>query len=128
MSGIQVAKEQLPDLIICDINMPNLDGYGTLTALRENEATATIPFIFLSGATDKLNMRRGMELGADDYLTKPFAMDELVARVRALLRRSQATESTTLQFEDLQMDLLKRTVQRDGKAIRLTTTEFALLE
>src|SRR5213082_1231247 len=71
-SGIRVATEQYPDLIICDINMPNLDGYGTLTALREDEATATIPFIFLSGAADKLNMRRGMELGADDYLTKPF--------------------------------------------------------
>src|ERR1043166_3580295 len=81
MNGIKVAKEQFPDLIICDINMPNLDGYGTLTALRENEVTATIPFIFLSGATDKLNMRRGMELGADDYLTKPFTHKELLAAV-----------------------------------------------
>ena len=61
--GIEMAKEHHPDLIICDINMPKLDGYGTLTALREDEVTATIPFIFLSGATDKLNMRRGMELG-----------------------------------------------------------------
>jgi len=87
MSGIRLAKEQLPDLIICDINMPNLDGYGTLTALRENDATATIPFIFLSGAADKLNMRRGMELGADDYLTKPFTHKELMAAVNMRLEK-----------------------------------------
>src|SRR2546425_5344899 len=86
-TGIQVAKEQGPDLIICDINMPNLDGYGTLTALRENEATATIPFIFLSGAADKLNVRRGMELGADDYLTKPFTHKELMAAVNTRLEK-----------------------------------------
>src|SRR5437867_7426288 len=71
-TGVDMARKHNPDLIICDINMPNMDGYATLTALREEEATATIPFIFLSGATDKINMRRGMELGADDYLSKPF--------------------------------------------------------
>src|SRR5712691_8267690 len=87
MSGIKMAQEHQPDLIICDINMPNLDGYGTLTALRENEATATIPFIFLSGAADKLNMRRGMELGADDYLTKPFTHKELMAAVNTRLEK-----------------------------------------
>src|SRR6266480_5228303 len=87
MSGIQMAREQHPDLIICDINMPNLDGYGTLTALREDETTATIPFIFLSGAADKLNMRRGMELGADDYLTKPFTHKELMAAVNTRLEK-----------------------------------------
>src|SRR5205823_6539658 len=78
---------ELPDLIICDINMPNLDGYGTLAALRENEATATIPFVFLSGASDKVNMRRGMELGADDYLTKPFTHKELMAAVNTRLEK-----------------------------------------
>src|SRR6266571_3513440 len=86
-TGVELAKAELPDLIICDINMPNLDGYGTLTALRENEVTATIPFIFLSGATDKLNMRRGMELGADDYLTKPFTHKELMAAVNTRLEK-----------------------------------------
>jgi signal transduction histidine kinase len=85
--GIKVAQEQYPDLIICDINMPNLDGYGTLAALRENEATATIPFIFLTGAADKLNMRRGMEMGADDYLTKPFTHKELLAAVNTRLEK-----------------------------------------
>jgi len=87
LTGIKIAREQSPDLIICDINMPNLDGYGTLTALREHEATATIPFIFLSGASDKINMRRGMELGADDYLTKPFTHKELMAAVNTRLEK-----------------------------------------
>jgi two-component system, sensor histidine kinase and response regulator len=86
-SGVDVARQHIPDLIICDINMPNMDGYATLTALREDETTATIPFIFLSGATDKINMRRGMELGADDYLTKPFTHKELMAAVNARLEK-----------------------------------------
>jgi two-component system, sensor histidine kinase and response regulator len=86
-AGIQLARQHVPDLIICDINMPRLDGYGTLTAMRQHEATATIPFIFLTGATDKLNMRRGMDLGADDYLTKPFTHQELLNAVNARLNK-----------------------------------------
>jgi two-component system sensor histidine kinase/response regulator len=86
-SGIEMARKHIPDLIICDINMPNIDGYATLTSLREEETTATIPFVFLSGATDKINMRRGMELGADDYLTKPFTHKELMAAVNARLEK-----------------------------------------
>jgi two-component system, sensor histidine kinase and response regulator len=85
--GIEMARKHTPDLIICDINMPNMDGYATLTALREEESTATIPFVFLSGASDKINMRRGMELGADDYLTKPFTHKELLAAVNARLEK-----------------------------------------
>jgi signal transduction histidine kinase len=87
VTGTSMARDNLPDLIICDINMPNLDGYGTLKAMREHEATAGIPFIFLSGATDKSDMRRGMELGADDYLTKPFTHKELMAAVNARLEK-----------------------------------------
>src|SRR5688572_28138023 len=86
-TGVEMARNNMPDLIICDINMPNMDGYATLTALREDDSTATIPFIFLSGASDKLNMRRGMELGADDYLTKPFTHKELMAAVNARLEK-----------------------------------------
>jgi DNA-binding response OmpR family regulator/two-component sensor histidine kinase len=85
--GIQMARQHLPNLIICDIRMPKLDGYGALTALREEEATSTIPFIFLSGASEKMDMRRGMELGADDYLTKPFTHKELMAAVNARLEK-----------------------------------------
>lgn len=86
-TGLEMAREVLPDLILCDINMPNLDGYGTLKAMREHEATASIPFIFLSGATDRVTVRKGMELGADDYLTKPFTPKELLAAVNTRLEK-----------------------------------------
>jgi two-component system sensor histidine kinase/response regulator len=86
-TGVELAKREHPDLIICDINMPEMDGYSTLTALRDEDSTATIPFIFLSGAADKLNVRRGMELGADDYLTKPFTHAELMAAVNTRLEK-----------------------------------------
>ena len=87
LKGTEIAKEHLPDLIICDIRMPKKDGYETLTGLRDDEVTATIPFIFLSGASEKIDMRKGMELGADDYLTKPFTHKELMAAVNARLEK-----------------------------------------
>ncbi len=86
-AGLRIAKEKQPELIICDVRMPEMDGYATLTAIRQTEGLATTPFIFLSGATDKLDMRRGMELGADDYLTKPFAPHELLAAVNTRLEK-----------------------------------------
>jgi signal transduction histidine kinase len=86
-TGIQIAQKNLPDLIICDINMPRIDGYETLKAIRHHEPTSTIPFIFLSGATERPNVRKGMELGADDYLTKPFTHKELMAAVNTRLEK-----------------------------------------
>ena len=94
-SGIEMAKKHSPDLIICDVNMPKLDGFGTLTKLREDERTATIPFIFLSGAVERPNVRRGMELGADDYLTKPFTPSELLAAVNARLEKQAEFDRKT---------------------------------
>lgn len=90
--GIELARQHLPDLIICDVNMPRLDGFGTLTQLREHESTATIPFMFLSGAVERPNVRRGMELGADDYVTKPFTPSELLAAVNARLEKAAEME------------------------------------
>jgi signal transduction histidine kinase len=89
LEGVEVARRHLPDLIVCDINMPRLDGYGTLRALRQDAVTAGIPFIFLTGVTDKVHMRQGMELGADDYLTKPFSLPELLSAVRARLKKQE---------------------------------------
>jgi len=91
-TGVEVAREHLPDLIICDVNMPKLNGFDTLTRLRESESTATIPFMFLSGAVERPNVRRGMELGADDYLTKPFTPSELLAAVNARLEKTAELE------------------------------------
>lgn len=86
--GDRKARELLPDLILCDVNMGKADaGYATLTKLRENAATAAIPFILMTGMADSAGMRHGMELGADDYLPKPFKVDELYAAVNARLRK-----------------------------------------
>jgi signal transduction histidine kinase len=89
-AGIQVAQKQLPDLILCDVNMEKMDGYGTLSSLRNEPATAAIPFILMTGLADNAGMRHGMELGADDYLPKPFTIDALYAAVDARLKKAQA--------------------------------------
>ena len=94
-TGIDLARREHPDLIICDVNMPNLDGYETLTRLRQQEATATTPFIFLSGAVERPSVRQGMELGADDYLTKPFLPSELMAAVNTRLGKQAVIERQT---------------------------------
>jgi two-component system, sensor histidine kinase and response regulator len=87
LNGVQLARDWLPDLIICDIMMPNLDGYGVLTELRRQPETTTTPFIFLTAKADKSDRRTGMGLGADDYLTKPFSSDEVLGAVNARLAR-----------------------------------------
>jgi two-component system, sensor histidine kinase and response regulator len=85
--GIQMAQQYLPDLVISDVTMPELDGYGVLKQLRSNPETATIPLIFLTAWNDRENLRRGMELGADDYLTKPFVVSELLATAHTQIEK-----------------------------------------
>jgi two-component system, sensor histidine kinase and response regulator len=87
--GIELARNQLPDLILCDVNMAKMDGYGTLTSLRADPATAAIPLILMTGLADNAGMRHGMELGADDYLPKPFTLEGLYGAVEARLRKLQ---------------------------------------
>ena len=91
--GIQLAEENLPHLIICDLMMPPPDGLAVLKALSTNPATAAIPFIFLTARADETDKINGINLGADDYITKPFSKDELIGRVRAILRRKGITEA-----------------------------------
>ncbi|ACK70689.1 two component transcriptional regulator, AraC family [Gloeothece citriformis PCC 7424] len=90
--GLQQAREFLPDLILCDIIMPELDGYSVLLQLRQDPSTAFIPFIFLTAKTSKAEYRRGMELGADDYLTKPLTAHEVIAAVETRLERKAMLE------------------------------------
>jgi DNA-binding NarL/FixJ family response regulator len=90
--GIEVAKAELPDLIICDVMMPELDGYVVLQQLRAHRPTATTPFIFLTAKGEKPDIRAGMNLGADDYLTKPAVKSELLAAIRARFEREAARE------------------------------------
>ena len=88
--GLNAAVSNLPDVILCDVMMPELDGYGVLVALRSNPVTATVPFVFLTGKADRSEMRQGMELGADDYLTKPFTKAELVGAISSRLKKQEA--------------------------------------
>ncbi|WP_299059226.1 response regulator [uncultured Polaribacter sp.] len=86
--GVATAKETLPDIIVCDIMMPELDGYGVLEALTNNENTKHIPFIFLSAKTERSDVRKGMDLGADDYITKPFNEEELISAIESRLAKA----------------------------------------
>ncbi len=88
--GVQRAQEHLPDLVICDIVMPELDGYGVLATLRQNPVTAIIPFIFLTAKSTKAELRNAMKLGADDYLTKPTTVEEILAAIAARLEKQAA--------------------------------------
>lgn len=87
--GIEKARKELPDLILCDVNMEKVDGYLTLSSLRADPSTAAVPFILMTGLADNAGMRHGMELGADDYLPKPFTIDALYAAVEARLKKAQ---------------------------------------
>jgi two-component system copper resistance phosphate regulon response regulator CusR len=125
--GLLLAREGTHDLIILDVMLPGLDGWSLLRELRA--AGNAVPVLFLS-ARDQVDDRvKGLELGADDYLVKPFAFAELLARARTLLRRGRTTvEPTLLTAADLELDLLRRRARRAGRAIDLTAKEFALLE
>ena len=91
--GVELAKAELPDLILCDVMMPELDGFGVVAALRTDDQTATLPLIFLTAKGDKLDQRKGMNLGADDYLTKPVAREDLLSAVRTRLARRRAHQT-----------------------------------
>ncbi len=114
------------DVIVFDVMLPDLDGVQVCRNLRRRQVKTPILMVTaLSTTADKVT---GLDAGADDYLTKPFELDELVARIRALLRRGQPQEGAVLKFGGIEMDLLTRKVTRDGERIRLTPKEFALLE
>ena len=126
--GCDLALSQFYDLIILDIMLPEMDGYEVLNKLRAEKIIA--PVIFLTAKDDKEDIVRGLELGADDYLVKPFSFSELLARIRAVLRRGRKDEGqTTITIGDLTIDLMKRTVDRGSrKDIELSGKEFLLLE
>jgi two-component system copper resistance phosphate regulon response regulator CusR len=126
LDGQHMALNEPYDLIILDVMLPRATGWQIISAMRE--AGLHTPVLFLT-ARDLVEDRvKGLELGADDYLVKPFAFSELLARIRTLLRRGRTREADVLQIANLEMDVLRRRVQRDGKKIELTAKEFGLLE
>ena len=114
------------DLIILDIMMPKMDGFTVLREMRQIKIDA--PVLMLTAKGDSTDKVKGLDLGADDYLSKPFSMDELLARVRALLRRSAGQCQSVLEFGELTLDTVNRKVTMGGKPVELTPREFSILE
>lgn len=127
LDGLHLALTEAYDLAVLDVMLPGIEGWQVLQGIRK--AGKEMPVLFLT-ARDSVDDRvKGLELGADDYLVKPFAFSELLARVRTLLRRGSKTrEADVLRAADLELDLMRRRVTRDGKKIDLTSKEFSLLE
>ncbi len=126
LDGVHQALTNDYELIVLDVMLPKLDGWQALQRIRQGGKH--MPVLFLT-ARDQIEDRvKGLELGADDYLVKPFAFSELLARVRTLLRRGKVKEPELLQVADLELDILRRRVTRAGKRIDLTAKEFTLLE
>jgi len=129
-AGLAAARKHAPDAIILDIMMPGLDGWEVCKRLRQDPATAALPLLMLTAKGEEGDRVLGLELGADDYLTKPFGVRELVARVKALLRRLEAASASpeVLKTGKLVIDSSRRTVSAGGKPVALTATEFNLLK
>lgn len=124
VDGLHLATTQSYDLVILDVSLPGRDGWQVIDALRREKST---PVVFLT-ARDRVEDRvKGLELGADDYLVKPFAFSELLARIRTVLRRGAQREPEVLRIGDLELDAVRRRVSRGGERVELTAKEFALL-
>jgi len=127
LEGKALFEARQPDLVITDLAMPRADGHAVIAAVRR--ADATTPVVVLSVRGEEEDKVRALDLGADDYVTKPFSLRELLARVRTQLRRSGAGAAPeVLRFPGLEIDLARRAVTQDGREVRLTPTEFAILE
>ena len=122
--GLQQALANAYELVVLDVMLPGIDGWQIMSALR---AKRDLPVIFLTARDHVADRIHGLELGADDYLVKPFSFTELLLRIRTLLRRGVMRESDTFKIADLQVDVLRRKVTRKGIDITLTNKEFALL-
>jgi two-component system copper resistance phosphate regulon response regulator CusR len=126
VDGIHLALAEDYDLVVLDIMLPGIDGWQVLQAIRRSGKD--LPVLILTARDDVDDRVKGLDAGADDYLVKPFAFSELLARIRTLLRRGKTRESESVSVADLELDLLRRRVTRGGRRIDLTAKEFALLE
>jgi len=129
-AGLEQARSQEPDLLILDVMLPEMDGFEVLQKFRETNSST--PVLMLTARGDELDKVRGLRSGADDYVTKPFGLMELLARIEALLRRGRSEsgpdpETSTIKLRDIEINLGARTVHKDGQAIELAPKEFDLL-
>lgn len=129
--GLQKATDERPDLVILDVMMPQLSGLQVARLLRTNPKTSAIPILMLTAKAEEADQVAGLQVGADDYVTKPFSMKVLLARVEAMLRRQRAAAGTpgedTLELGPVKLDLTNHEVWSSGRAVKLTLTEFRLL-
>jgi two-component system copper resistance phosphate regulon response regulator CusR len=125
VDGLHLALEENYDLVVLDVMLPALDGWAVVTRIREKK---NIPVLFLTARDHVEDRVRGLELGGDDYLIKPFAFVELLARIRTLLRRGPAREVERISIGDLEIDVVRRRVKRAGQRVDLTPREFSLLQ
>jgi len=127
--GVNLARSERPDLIILDIMLPIVDGFEVCRTLKSDNTTSHIPIIILSAKSQETDKVVGLELGADDYITKPFSPRELIARIRAIMRRGrEQQQSSVIEKGEVIIDSAKHKVMVGGEQIPLTTTEFKLLE
>ena len=127
--GLRLARGSVPDLILLDLMLPGMDGLEVCRRLRADPATRAVPLVMLTARSDELDRVLGLELGADDYVVKPFSPREVLARVRAVLRRSRpvAADTSAVTVGSLRIDAAARTVSVDGAPVALTRREFDLL-
>lgn len=122
-------QEKKPDLILLDIMLPDIDGLDILRKLRTTPETRKIPVIMVTAKTTEIDKVKGLDMGADDYITKPFGVMELISRVKALLRRTSEFDSETkIEYRGIEMDMEKRSVSVSGNPVELTFKEFELLK
>jgi two-component system, OmpR family, alkaline phosphatase synthesis response regulator PhoP len=128
-SALATARDKGPDLVVLDLGLPGLDGLDVTRQLRQSQSTAALPIVMLTARDDELDKLLGLELGADDYLTKPFSPRELVARVKAVLRRADRPVGAgdVIRVGDLELDVPRMRTEVAGRSIDLTPTEFTLL-
>lgn len=129
LEALELAKKELPQLMILDVMLPKMDGYDVCKSIRNDPSISTMPIMMLTAKGEEFDKVLGLELGADDYITKPFSVRELLARVKAILRRTKYQSiDNTFSFDDVIVNLEKHEVIKNGSKIDITLKEFELLE
>ena len=127
-AALELIEEELPDLVVLDLMLPKMDGWEVCRRAKAEPALKDIPIMMLTARSSPEDVVQGLDLGADDYLKKPFVLEELLARVRALLRRKDGTEQLFIENGDLRVDVREREASLRGNALDLSPTEFDILE